>query len=115
MGFDVAGYSRGAKRVDGFSVFAGHDLDAFLARTDILVSLLPLTPKTRGILNRALFRSCATVPSGDRCSSMRAVADCRSRPTSWPASTMERSRPRRSMCSKPSRFPDDSALWSHPR
>ena len=31
------------------------ELDAFLRRTDILVSLLPLTPDTRHILNRDLF------------------------------------------------------------
>jgi glyoxylate/hydroxypyruvate reductase A len=45
--------------VEGHRVFAGDELDAFLARTDILVSLLPLTPDTRGILNRELFRKLA--------------------------------------------------------
>jgi glyoxylate/hydroxypyruvate reductase A len=55
MGFDVAGWSRSPKQVEGFRVYAGQDLDAFLARTDILVALLPLTPSTRGILNRKLF------------------------------------------------------------
>ena len=34
---------------------------AFLARTDILICLLPLTPQTRGILNRELF---AALPNG---------------------------------------------------
>ena len=33
-------------------------LDAFLAETDILAVLLPLTPETRGILNRDLLASC---------------------------------------------------------
>ena len=38
------------------SCFHGDEqLDKFLQRTDILVCLLPLTPETRHILNRALF------------------------------------------------------------
>ncbi|WP_046862225.1 2-hydroxyacid dehydrogenase [Microvirga massiliensis] len=60
MGFDVAGWSRTPRAVDGFETFAGREgLDAFLARTDILVCLLPLTPETRGILNRTLFERLA--------------------------------------------------------
>ena len=56
MGFDVAGWSRSPKRLDGIRTFAGEaELDAFLGRTDILVCLLPLTPATRGILDRRLF------------------------------------------------------------
>jgi glyoxylate/hydroxypyruvate reductase A len=60
LGFDVAGWSRSPKTVEGFQVFSGDgQLDAFLARTDILVSLVPLTPETRGILNRSLFEKLA--------------------------------------------------------
>lgn len=60
MGFDVAGWSRTPKNVEGFKVFSGaSELDAFLARTDILVGLLPLTPETRGIFNRDLFQKLA--------------------------------------------------------
>jgi glyoxylate/hydroxypyruvate reductase len=56
MGFDVAGWSRTPKESAEVESFAGRDqLDAFLARTDILVCLLPLTPETRGILDRQLF------------------------------------------------------------
>jgi glyoxylate/hydroxypyruvate reductase A len=56
LGFDVAGWSRSPKQLDGLPTFAGEDgLDAFLARTDILVCLVPLTDDTRGILNRSLF------------------------------------------------------------
>jgi glyoxylate/hydroxypyruvate reductase A len=53
LGFDVAGWSRTAKTLPGMHCFHGADgLDAMLARSDILVCLLPLTPDTRGILNR---------------------------------------------------------------
>lgn len=56
MGFDVAGWSRSPKALDGIATFSGQDgLDAFLARTDILVCLLPLTGETRGILNKTLL------------------------------------------------------------
>jgi glyoxylate/hydroxypyruvate reductase A len=56
MGFDVAGWSRTPKNVEGFQVFSGEDgLVQFLGRTDILISLIPLTPDTHGILNRSLF------------------------------------------------------------
>jgi glyoxylate/hydroxypyruvate reductase len=56
MGFDVAGWSRSPKTVDDITTFSGDDgLPAFLARTDILVCLLPLTADTRGILDKALF------------------------------------------------------------
>jgi glyoxylate/hydroxypyruvate reductase A len=56
IGFRVAGWSATAKRIDGIEVFHGPDgLDQFLARTEILVCLLPLTEATRGILNRRIF------------------------------------------------------------
>ncbi|MEZ5857189.1 MAG: glyoxylate/hydroxypyruvate reductase A [Hyphomicrobiaceae bacterium] len=60
IGFDVAGWSRSRKQVAGVQSFAGEsELPAFLARTDILVVLLPLTPGTQGILNRKLFQALA--------------------------------------------------------
>lgn len=56
LGFDVAGWSRSRKPVPGFEVFAGDDGFApFLARSDILVCLLPLTAATEGILDRRTF------------------------------------------------------------
>jgi glyoxylate/hydroxypyruvate reductase A len=56
IGFDIAGWSRTTKQVEGLATFHGAEgLDALLARTDILVSLLPLTPDTRGRLNASLF------------------------------------------------------------
>ncbi|WP_417433165.1 2-hydroxyacid dehydrogenase [Hoeflea sp.] len=56
MGFNVTGWSRTAKQVEGVTCHAGKDgLDPFLASADIFVVLLPLTPETREILNRDLF------------------------------------------------------------
>lgn len=60
IGFKVAGWSRQRKSVPGVQSFAGAaELHPFLARTDILVALIPLTPDTDGILNRDLFRHLA--------------------------------------------------------
>jgi glyoxylate/hydroxypyruvate reductase A len=57
LGFRVAGWSRTPKSIAGVECFYGTaGLDAFLARTEILVCLLPLTPQTEGLLNLALFR-----------------------------------------------------------
>jgi glyoxylate/hydroxypyruvate reductase len=56
IGFQVSGWSRSPRQVDGVDCFAGRgELEAFLRQTDILVCLLPLTPDTRAILNRDLF------------------------------------------------------------
>ena len=56
MGFRVAGWSRSPKTLPGIDCFhGGAQFDTFLRRTDILVCLLPLTPDTRHVLNRALF------------------------------------------------------------
>ncbi|MEJ8839806.1 2-hydroxyacid dehydrogenase [Ramlibacter sp. AN1133] len=52
--FPVRGWSRGAKDVPGVQCFAGaQQFDAFLAGTRVLVNLLPLTPETENIMNRA--------------------------------------------------------------
>ena len=57
LGFRVAGWSRSRKQIAGVESFAGDaEFDAFLARTDVLVSLLPATPDTDGIINRATIR-----------------------------------------------------------
>ena len=61
-GFPVAGWSRTAKKLAGIESYAGEkELPAFLARTDILVCLLPLTRDTAGILNARTF---AGLPRG---------------------------------------------------
>jgi glyoxylate/hydroxypyruvate reductase A len=56
FGYRLRGWTRSRKSLDGIACYAGDaELDAFLAETDILVALLPLTGATRGILNRRLF------------------------------------------------------------
>ena len=57
-GFRVIGWSRSPSRIDGATCFCGTDqFESFLAQTDILVCLLPLTDETRGILNLKTFNS----------------------------------------------------------
>lgn len=55
LGFDVVGWSRSGGPVEGIDVYDAAGLDAFLARTHVLVGLLPLTRETRGIFNRGIF------------------------------------------------------------
>lgn len=56
LGFNLLGWSRSPKPLEGVQGFAGPDqFDSFLSQTDILVNLLPLTPETKGILNYQTF------------------------------------------------------------
>jgi glyoxylate/hydroxypyruvate reductase A len=56
LGFPTAGWSRTAKTIAGIETFSGLEgLGKFLARTDILVDVLPLTRQTHGILNAKAF------------------------------------------------------------
>jgi glyoxylate/hydroxypyruvate reductase len=53
LGFNVLGWSRRPKQVDGVKCYT--DLSEMLPRCDAVVCLLPLTPQTRGILNASTF------------------------------------------------------------
>jgi len=56
LGFQLSAWSRSPKTVDSVKTFHGDDqLDDFLAGTDFLVSLLPHTKETHGVLSSALF------------------------------------------------------------
>lgn len=62
LGFDVKGWSRRPKFLPGIATRDGPDgLDAVLARSEIVVLLLPRTPETEGILNA---RTLALLPRG---------------------------------------------------
>ena len=56
FGYDCAGWSRSQHQLEGVACYAGAgQLDAFLARTDVLVCLLPLTAATHGLLDASLL------------------------------------------------------------
>lgn len=62
LNFDVAGWSRTPKDLPGVTGYHGQDgLEPFLARSDYVICLLPLTPETEGILNADAF---AAMPKG---------------------------------------------------
>ncbi|HTZ79993.1 MAG TPA: glyoxylate/hydroxypyruvate reductase A [Stellaceae bacterium] len=62
FGFPLASWARTPASLDGIDCFAGpEDLALFLARSDILICLVPLTPATRGILDARTF---AALPRG---------------------------------------------------
>jgi glyoxylate/hydroxypyruvate reductase len=64
FGFPLAGWNRSPRSIEGVSCYAGQEaLPDFLAQTDILVCLLPLTDETHGILNASLFER---LPRGAR-------------------------------------------------
>mgnify|MGYP003341188248 FL=1 len=60
MGFQTAGWSRNPRQIDQTACYSGADgLKTFLAQSDILVVLLPLTPDTRGLIDATLLRGLA--------------------------------------------------------
>ncbi len=62
LGFDVAGWSRRPKSIDGITCFAGDDgLVKALERSEILILLLPLTTGTENLLDKTKL---ALLPTG---------------------------------------------------
>ena len=111
FGFDCAGWSRSRHEVPGVACHAGAgELDGFLARTDILVCLLPLTDATHGLLNAALF---GKLPTG---ASLVHVG----RGPQLVAADLLRALDEGQLAeavldvTDPEPLPGDHALWSHP-
>lgn len=117
LGFKVAGWSRTRKNIAGVDCFAGAaEFDAFLARTDILVSLLPATAETDGIINRDTIRKLSrkgpfgapiVINAGRGRQQVEADILAALDAGELHAATLDvfRTEP----------LPADSALWSHPR
>lgn len=60
--YRVSGWSRSEKRIEEIETFAGMEsFPAFLAQSDIVVSILPKTPETAGLLNA---KTLAHLPDG---------------------------------------------------
>lgn len=55
-GYPTAGWVRGPRELEGVEVFAGRaGLEAFLARSRVVINVLPLTAETENILNASAF------------------------------------------------------------
>jgi len=112
LGFDAAGWSRSRHEVPGVHCHAGEgELDAFLARTQILVCLLPLTDATRGLLNAALF---ARLPRG---ASLVHVGRGPQLTSADLLRALDAGQLAQAVLdvTDPEPLPESDALWSHPR
>lgn len=62
LGYDVAGWSRGGRGIEGVTDFVGPGgFGPMLARSDILIGILPYTRETDGLLDARAF---AALPEG---------------------------------------------------
>jgi glyoxylate/hydroxypyruvate reductase A len=110
--FDVAAWVRKDREDVDITMFCGPDaLSAFLARTDILVCLLPLTGETVGILDAKVF---AALPEGAVVINLGRGAHLIDEDLivaldsgHLSAATLD--------ATKPEPLPDDSPLWLHER
>ena len=109
LGFNVAGWSRRPKQIEGVKSFT--DLPAMLAACDAVVCLLPLTAQTRGILNSRTFsllkpKSCIiNVARGGHVVTEDLLAQLDAGHLSHAYLDVF----------EPEPLPADSPLWSHPK
>lgn len=112
FGFDLYGWSRSPRQVEGVTCYHGWDqMDDFLAHCDILVSLLPLTPETKGLLSRDTFaklpRGATLITAGRGQQQVEAdiLAALESGQLGGASLDVFEQEP----------LPQDSPLWTHPR
>jgi glyoxylate/hydroxypyruvate reductase len=111
-GFALRGWSRTPHTLEGVHCYSGAEgRRAFLADTDILVCLLPLTAATRGVLDGSLF---AQLPRG-----AALVNAARGAHLDAPAllAALDAGQLSHAVLdvTDPEPLPADSPLWSHPR
>ncbi len=61
LGYPVSGYSRTRKDLPSVTCYDDSDFDAFLAQSEVLINLLPLTQHTQDLVDAKLF---AKLPQG---------------------------------------------------
>jgi glyoxylate/hydroxypyruvate reductase A len=111
MNFDVAAWTRTPKPSAPIKIFSGpEEFDAFLARTDIAVCLLPFTSETENILNANVFAkmpkrsSVINLGRGGHIVTEDLIAALDSGQLS--AVTLD--------VTEPEPLPENSPLWEHP-
>lgn len=55
LGFEVFGFSRTLKSINGAQCYDASSIKEFLGQSEVLVNLLPVTPQTTDILNKEVF------------------------------------------------------------
>lgn len=112
FGFRLRGWARNRHRLHNVETFAGDgELAAFLAGTDILICLLPLTPETEGLLSEDVF---AALPRG---AGLVHAGRGRQLDTDALMDALDAGHLSGAVLDvvHPEPLPGDSPLWSHPK